>query len=322
MGKSSSLKKARKAAKIVVQKKSLPKRNIIMGILVVLIVGLSFFLYPRVNALLVLRWDKHKILSSSRNSLEYAQVVLGEIITLIPEDIISDADNGYSGQDTIKVWMETIIKNKFPRQAGLIDRAKELVLSGEPIELELLPDRHVLPTSLPEEIIRQIEERQRLHIEYINNLQPEIVFVEALHTGQISSKRLIQDLKDTRKVAGGAMTDLEAAKESQKRNKDFWWREFVDKEAPKLFGIEDRDVVAMGTFIILANYEVVRSDRLKNLSSEFQYYWREQIILANIVLALRKEGASKAALVFGEDHLNTFPRLCELWGVKLRIAGR
>ncbi len=324
MGRSSNLKKMRKAEKVVIQKKTFPKRVFVVALLVVMFLGavvLGVNIYKKVEVSAVLKWDKGRVLSTSQNSLKYAQVVLREAITLIPEDILSDYGNGYSGQDTIKSWMEKIIEVKLPQQVALIDKAKELALKGEPIELEWMPDRHPMPMTIPEVFQKMIEERQRLHISYIQEIQPDIIFAEALNEGRVTSSKLIQSLKDVRKVAGVVLSDADARLENQKRMKDFWWRAFLDKEKPKLFGIEDVDMVSLGQYNISVA-EMIRSEPLSALSSEFQYYWREQIVLANIILALRKEGAHKAALVFGEAHIDTFPHLCELWGIKLKIAGR
>ena len=328
MGKSSRIKKARKAEKVekvAAAKKTFPSKlfiGIFVAALVIGMIVLKVNVYQQIEAKRVLAWDKDRILSSPEKSLKYAQVVLRELMTLIPEEVLDDSGNGYSGQVTIRAWIEAIVETKLSQQVGLIVQAKELALKGEPIELEWMPDRHVIPTEIPEKYKKMIEDRQRLHVRYVQDTQPEIVFAEALHIGRISRQRLLQDLKDTLKVAGEMKSDAEVAKINQERSKDFWWRVFLDKERPKIFGIEDRDIVALGTFIILINHEQVRSDTLSDLSSEFQYYWREQIILSNIISTLRQEGAHKAALVFGEDHMNTFPRLCKLWGVKLKIAGR
>jgi hypothetical protein len=293
----------------------------VAAVVVLLVVVVGIVAYPSIDSALTLRWSIRKVLSSPESSMKYTQVVLGEALKTMPEHVLKASGNGYSGEKTIEAWIKDISQYQLPSQVKLISEAKRLARQGAPIELEWIPDRHPFrEVEAPEVVQQEIEQYQKNHIDYINKTKPEIVFAEGIYKGRISSESLMWDQRESAKTAGVSVTDEELEKANAEDMKAFWWRDFVDKEKPRLFGIEERNIVSLGTFLIAVNWNEIKSARLEQMNDLFQFYWREQIILANIITTLREEGASKATLVLGEAHEKTLLRLCKKWGVKLTVV--
>ncbi len=203
------------------------------------------------------------------------------------------------------------------RTTKTIRAGRDAAESGTPLKLNLLADWHEDINGLRDKTSRAVQEWL---VGTVRARKSLLTFVEGW------SKPLTwQDYhEDTRDQSGSIVPKtLEEFRTwaSQDRGNGFkWWEKLLDLVGIPLVGCESAE--GHYAHMVVRGVRFANKD-LDNFQSEtwciLSFWLRDQVILANIALEMRRRGLTEADLVIGCYHGVTMPRVCQAWGINLEI---
>lgn len=298
------------------------KRNkkVIFGIVILLV---SVFGYWWVNYHVVLDWPPEKIFSSPENIAKFLEIQLCYISKRISDKIIIPETNR-SMKDHVEefLYSKAMEKDVIPK----IYEGKKSI-TGSKLHLILIPDNHG-------EVYNQSDESkttQQAIYKYFVFSGVSLGLAENIYY-PIDWENLYKDLLWITSEFKMPMPyeSFQDFRDNFFKNRgvEVWWKECLKNPDSKHFvvGVDNRELNFFMTHFkqlqyFPAQYGVQEiQENINKVYFSLNFVLREQVILANVVIEMRKRSQDKAVIVLGSRHIKTFSALCKEWGVELEIA--
>ena len=269
-----------------------------------------------------LNWDYDKIISSPANSEIFVQTIIKEIIKLTPGDFVFSLGNYYE-KDANSYFTEVLESDLFSKNFELITRAKESLKSNPQISILIIPDHHESPMDLT--WTTDSKKRQNQIKDFIRQKSYPYVFVEGF-SGEFKLKNMYQGyLEEVKKGHMPSMNFEEFKSWNEQKSKDAWYADQLEENsATKVIGVDDNDLVFLLTSVqyLEQNTNYLKSLKLqsfKQLDNAINFTFRDQLLLAKIIIFCEEHQISVAPFVVGSNHFVTLPYHCKLWGINCSV---
>jgi len=269
-----------------------------------------------------LNWDYDKIISSPANSEIYVQTIIKGIIKLTPGDFYFSLGNYYK-KDAKSYFMEVLASDLFNKNLELITQAKESLKSNPQISIIIIPDHHFSPLDLI--WTADSKKRQNQIKDFIRQKSYPYVFVEGF-SGEFKLKNMYQGyLEEAKKGRMPAMNFEEFKSWNEQKSKDAWYADQIaENSATKVIGVDDNDIVFLLTSVkyLEQNTDYLKSLKLqsfKHLDNAINFTFRDQLLLAKIIIFCEEHQIRVAPFVVGSNHFVTLPYHCKLWGINCSV---
>ena len=149
-----------------------------------------------------------------------------------------------------------------------------------------------------------------------------MAFVEGEEAGIITWETLAQSLEMRMSVdAKKHVLAIDLMKDFHQNSRMcvYWWTEFLDNTLPAIFGVDDPTLNNIVTFFLGLHREHKEFIGMDACCANLNYMWREEYILANILLAMVKENQKRAVFVFGSAHKKTFEYLYKKRNIEISV---
>ncbi|MCX6745001.1 MAG: hypothetical protein NTX82_05760 [Candidatus Parcubacteria bacterium] len=317
--------KKKKAAKKTVQKKvvvSGKKKYFILGAIATLLalMIMGFFLGTKKSWVCdqnLLREPLTKSWQDPVFAQKYTENIIISVLNQVPKNTsyISIEMN-----QPVRQYLQSVLENgSFDQELKQILAGKKAAASGPQLTLIFIPDIHYSSISMTQS--QNSAQHQSQISNYIAKHNFPLAFAEGFDY-ELTYSNMYRDLLKLAQREGIQLPSFDQFKQnySTSGRMDVWHDAFIGKKTPMIVGIDHMPAVWM--FHVLVELKENTSYLNHADFEEFTNYnlaWRDQLILANAVQAMRRRNLTQAPIVFGALHLYSFQPLCAQWGIRLEV---
>lgn len=214
--------------------------------------------------------------------------------------------------------------NRYLSQDAKIDLKRiemaQAILAKRSVGLEIIFIDNKHGNAITQQVSDDVRARQRTIASRLEQFPPTtLLLAEGLpYDRPITWQWLYDRNMRIAKHRGVACPSLETFRVAALQQRRAWWMSFLDPPKTRtIYGVDNPKICSLALATECVAQKNDHDGELGQFIQKLNYHWRDEIVVANVVIATEEAKADSAAVVLGEAHWPTFSAICYRYGISL-----